>query len=278
VSIPPIKLHPKDILPILQIIKDNDDHGLVRKRIHRYLSDVAPTGSISFRNAVYALSFHTLRVLKLIEGRGEELHLSVDGLILVNTYAKNGTESYYKELAKIVARVDREYVHVLEAIQDLDSEVFRVEDLQKQLVTRGVESPSRGGKLTKWLRLLEYVRFVDKINDEYQFNEYQLRAIDKDFIGISLESFFHILKGSYDVLTSKRRGNPYIPIPEIEDYVCHRLLNEGFSTFDFRRYLKRLYNRKVDGHNVYFSKPGAREANGLRIDSNYYYYVAIFGE
>ena len=278
ISIPAIKLNPKDIPPILKIIKQIEDPTIVREKIHQYLLAESPTGSISFRNAVYALSFHTLRVLKLIEGRGDKLRLSVDGQILLNAYVNEGIDGFKKEMAKIVARVDQENANVLESIKRIGSGVFEAAEVERQLVAMGVDSPSRGGKLTKWLRLLQHVRFIDRLNDEYKYNEYQVMAIDKGLERISITAFFKMLNDSYDILTSKRRGNPYIPIPEIEDSVCRRLLDQGFTTFDFRNYLRKLYNKKIDGYRIYFSKPGAREANGLRINDNYYYYIAIFGE
>jgi len=278
-GIPNIKLNPKDILPILKIVKQfENDSELMKTNIHRYLVKVAPTGSISYRNAVFALAFHTLRVLKLIKGRGKNLRLEIDAEILLDKYEKEGSESYNKELAKLVARIDRETGNVLKAIGSLNKENFHMDEIEKQLERMTVESPSKGGKLSKWLRLLRYTGFIEKINDEYKYNAYQLDALDRVFQEITLEDFFIVLKYVYDELTKKRRGNPYIPIPEIEEAVVRKLSDKGFTTFDFRNYLKKLKNKQMKGFTVYFSKPGAREANGLRIDGTYYYYIAIFGE
>lgn len=277
-SIPYIKLNPKDILPILKIMKQSEnDAELMKTNIHKYLLKVSPTGSISYRNAVFALAFHTLRVLNLIKGKGKNLRLDIDAEILLEKYEKEGSESYNKELAKIVVRADRETANVLEAIKNLHKETFRLNELEEELKCRTVESPSKGGKLTKWLRLLRDARFIEIMDDEYKFNAYQLEAMDKDFQEITLGEFFIVLKDVYDELTKKRRGNPYIPIPEIQEGVCRRLINKGFTTFDFRNYLKKFKDKQLKGFTVYFSKPGAREAHGLRIDGTYYYYIAIFG-
>jgi len=277
ISIPAIKLNPKDVPHVLKMIK-LEEPAVAREKIHQHLLAESPTGSISFRNAVYALSFHTLRVLRLIEGKGDKLRLSVDGQILLNAYVNKGIDSFKKEMAKIVARVDRENANVLESIKRTGNEVFDAPEVERQLINMGIDSPSRGSKLTKWLRLLQYVRFIDRIDGDYKYNEYQVMAIDRGLERISTKAFFKILKNSYDILRRSRRGNPYIPIPEIEDSVCRKLLDQGFTTFDFRNYLRQLYNKKIDGYQIYLSKPGAREANGLRINDSYYYYIAIFGE
>lgn len=278
-SIPHIKLNPKDILPILKIVRQfENDSELMKTNIHKYLVKVSPTGSISYKNAVFALAFHTLRVLKLIKGRGKNLRLDVDAEILLDKYEKEGTESYDKALAKLVVQVDRETANVLKAIENLKKETFSVGEIEKQLEIMTVECPSKGGKLSKWLRLLRNARFIEKTDDEYKYNAYQLEAIDKCFQEITLEDFFIVLKDVYSELKKKRRGNPYIPIPDIAESVCRRLIDKGFTTFDFRNYLKKLKNKQMSGFTVYFSKPGARETNGLRIDGTYYYYIAIFGE
>jgi hypothetical protein len=278
-EIPWIKLNPKDILPILEIVKKNENnYTLMKKKIHEYLLEESPTGSISFRNAVYALSFHTLRVLKLIKGKGTNLRLSTDGEILLKTYEKDNFEGYCKELAKIVARADQEDVGVLETIEKLNKDVFDTEDVTREL-NKESRIPLRNDRLTKWIRLLKFVRFVDEVDgNKYKYNKYQVSALNRKLQGMSLKDFFDVLNSEYQELTKKRRGNPYIPIPEIEDAVCNRLIDKGFMTFDFRKYLKQLNNNKVRGYTTYFSKPGARESGGLRIDSTYYYYIAIFGD
>jgi len=276
-SIPAIKLNPKDIYPILNIIRKYDnDKELMKKEIHKYLSDVSPTGSISFRNAVYALSFHTLRTFKLIAGRGNSLHLSQDGDILLSFYEHHGYERYHKELSRIVFRIDEENANVIGNIAELNSSFFSKDDLIIKLIDSGIDDPNRGGKLTKWLRLLKYLRFIDEINDELRFNRFQLESIKIEFKDISLDEFYAALKNSYNKITKIRRGNPYVSIPEIENDVCYSLINYGFTTPYFRKYLVELSRAESKKDELYFAKPGARESNGLRINGIYYFYIALF--
>jgi len=278
-EIPNIKLNPKDILPILCIIEQyENDKNALKKNIHDYLTSVSPHGKISYRNAVFALSFHTLRILKLIDKRGEKLKLSSDAETLLRVSAEEGNESYLKQLAKTVAKIDFESVGVLKSIDEFNEDSFTVTEIEKKLKEMKIESPTKGGSLSKWLRLLKYVHFIEKTNGHYKYNSYQLKALNIGLKEMTLSDFFSHLKTAYDELTKRRRGNPYIPIPELEDIVCRRLINKGFMTFDFRNYLKKLKDAKINGFTVYLSKPGAREANGLRIDGVYYYYIAIFGE
>jgi len=276
-SIPAIKLNPKDIYPILNIIQTFDnDKELMKKQIHKYLSDVSPTGSISFRNAVYALSFHTLRTFKLIEGRGNSLRLSYDGEILLSIYEHYGYERYHKELSRIVFRIDEENGNVIRNIAELNSSFFSKDDLIKKLINSGIDEPNRGGKLTKWLRLLKYLRFVDEISDGFRFNRFQLESIKIEFKEISLDEFYSTLKNSYNKITKMRRGNPFVAIPEIENDVCYSLMYYGFTTYYFRKYLIELSKNESKKDKLYFARPGARESNGLRINGIYYFYIAIF--
>ena len=271
------KLNPKDILPILQIIRNYQDIVVIKKHIHDYLESVSVTGSISMRNAVYALALPTLRQLNLITGRGKYVQLDVDGNLLLETFEKDGSEAYMRLLAKIILRADRENANVLGILRKSKKNRFTKKEIVRELSKHNIETSERDDRLVKWLRTLKYVGLIDRSNEHYRLNNYQINALQKD-TNVSSEAFSASLIKSYEKIVSKRRGNPYIPIPVLEREVCSLLSDEGFTTFDFRKRLVDMKNKKMDNYRIFFSKPGAREAKGLRIDGKYYYYVALFRE
>lgn len=271
------KLNPKDILPILRIINDSDRVDVIRNRIYEYLNSVSPRGHISMRNAVYALAFPTLRQLKLVIGRGKYIRLDADGQLLLETYDKQGKEEYMRLLAKTILRADTENAAVMGILSEGKKSSFTKEEIVRKLLQNDVDTSADDDRLVKWLRILKFVGLIEWSDNLYSVNHLQINALQKN-ANVSSKSFNLTLIDSYEKLMKERRGNPYIPIPLIEREVCSRLSDRGFTTFDFRKRLVSLKGRKIDGYRLFFSKPGAREPNGLRINGQYYYYVALFKE
>lgn len=274
--VPSTKLNPKHFLPIIVIIQRNEGNlGGIRKNIHSYLLGASRKKTIGERTAVYALAFPTLRRLNLLRGKGEHIRLSVDGRILINAYETKGDNAYNNKLAKVVLRADRENANVLEAIKELDIRQFGRAEIAIELVKRGVETSAIDDRLTNWLRILKYVRFIDRIDSLHVLNQDQLEVSERDFVDVSETVFVKEVLKAHQKLSKKRRGNPFIPIPEIEQEVCRQFFDNGFTTFDFRERLSNQKGKTIDGFKIVFTKPGSREANGLRIHGEYYYYIAI---
>jgi len=107
-------------------------------------------------------------------------------------------------------------------------------------------------------------------------NIHKLKAAEEDSVNVTPTIFFERVLEAHQKLAKERKGNPFVPIPEIEREVCSQFVDEEFTTFDFRQRLSDLKGKKVKGYTLVFSKPGFRKANGLRIKGEYYYYMAIF--
>ena len=276
-KIPSTKLNPRDILPIIEIIQKNEGNiEAIKDKIHSYLSNVSEKGKITERNAVYALAFPTLKRLNLLVGKGEQIRLSVDGRMLFRVYETKGIDAFNRKLAYIIFRADKESADVLGAIKDSRKEHLSKREIASKLIEKSIETSVADDRLTKWLRILKYVRFIDKVDNLYTFNDYQLSAVKRESAKVPLDVFFNKLLQAHHKLTRERGGNPFIPIPEIEREVCSQFVDEGFTTFDFRRHLSELKGKTIDGYTVVFSRPGSRESKGLRIKGEYYYYIAIF--
>jgi hypothetical protein len=108
-------------------------------------------------------------------------------------------------------------------------------------------------------------------------NAAQVIAIEKGGPKAEFDDFLEAFFEEYRTLKAENRGNIYVRIPAIERRVQNRLLDFDFTTFDFRRYLRRLKGLHSRRGRVLFSKPGAREQGGIRMNGNYYYYVSIVG-
>lgn len=276
-KIPSTKLNPRDILPIMEIIQKNEGNiEAIKEKVHSYLSNISEKGKITQRNAVYALAFPTLKRLNLLIGKGDRIRLSVDGGMLFRIYETEGIDAFSRKLAYIIFRADKESADVLGAIEDSRKEHLSKREIALRLVEKGIETSVADDRLTKWLRILKYVRFIDKVDSLYMFNNYQLSAVKRESVKIPLNVFFNKLLQAHRKLTRERRGNPYIPIPAIERQVCSQFADKGLTTFDFRRHLSELRGKTINGYTVVFSKPGFRESKGLRIKGEYYYYIAIF--
>jgi len=276
-SIPVIKLNPNYILDIIKIINENkDDSNLMKECIYQFLLKNSSSGKLSKRTALYAYAFHTLRILKLIKDRGNNLSLSVDGKILVNA-AETDLESFYKAIAKIIYKIDHETANFIEILNKYSIDIFTSEELTEILKNNGYDN-IKNDYVTKWIRLLSYVRIIDSDNLHYKYNRFQTEAMKGETKQITHKEFFTVLFKNYENISTSRRGNPYVPIPIIEEAVCTDLSDKYFTTPDFRTRLLEIRNKKFNGKYIYLAQPGSPEANGLRINEKYYYYLAIFGE
>lgn len=278
-NIPSIKLSPYHILPLLEIMSKYENNVKeMKNEIHQYLLNNSTTGKISYRNAIFALTFPTFKILTLKSGQGNNVKLSYNGILLLKTYHDKGEDDYFRKLAQIIYNVDQENGDIINFILDnFNDNYFLLNELINKLKNSGYIEPNKGGKLTKWINLLNYVDLIHH-NEFYKLNLFQLNAIKNNLVDIPLDVFFKASYKQYEKLKLMRRGNPYIPIPDLGNEVCKELQEYHLSTFDFKNYLKKLKNYDIEGKMIHFGKPGAREANGLRIDGIYYYYIAIFSE
>jgi len=276
--IPSTKASPDLLVDLMKIIdKHTGNLELMKKEIHKYLLEKSTRGKRDEYNSVYAITFPTLRRLELIEGKGSEVHLSSDGKILLDIFEKNGILQYKKNLAKLLLRVDAEKAHVIENLLILNKREISISELVATLKKAGVDTNENDDRLLKWLRFLKHVDFVDYENvNSIVVNTFQINSIREGKKPVDFDTFMDALFEEYQKLVIKNRGNIYVKIPELQRKVCTRLENLHFTTFDYRDYLTKLKTTNIRGKKVVFSKPGAREMGGLKIDKTYYYYISIY--
>jgi len=277
-SIPSTKASPDLLVDLMKIIdRHTGNIELMKKEIHRYLLEKSTRGKRDEYNSVYAITFPTLRRLELIDGKGSEVHLSSDGKILLDIFEKNGVLHYKKNLAKLLLRIDAEKAHVLENLLVLNKSEISIGELVAVLKKAGVETNDNDDRLLKWLRFLKHVDFVDYEDvNSITVNIFQIKSIMEGKKPVDFDTFLVALFEEYQKLVSKNRGNVYVKIPELQRKVCTRLENLHFTTFDFRDYLTKLKTTNIRGKKVIFSKPGAREMGGIKIDKTYYYYISVY--
>lgn len=276
--IPSTKASPDLLVDLMKIIdKHTGNLELMKKEIHKYLLEKSTRGKRDEYNSVYAITFPTLRRLELIEGKGSEVHLSSDGKILLDIFEKNGILQYKKNLAKLLLRVDAEKAHVIENLLILNKREISISELVAALKKAGVDTNENDDRLLKWLRFLKHVDFVDYEDvNSIAVNTFQIKSIREGKKPVDFDTFLDALFEEYQKLVIKNRGNIYVKIPELQRKVCTRLENLHFTTFDYRDYLTKLRTTNIRGKKVVFSKPGAREMGGLKIDKTYYYYISIY--
>jgi hypothetical protein len=275
--IPSTKASPEWILELLRIVsvKTGDIKGM-KSAIHQYLLAQSVRGKRNERNSVYAIAFPTLDRLGLKEGKGESVRLSRDGEILLRA-SERDIDEYRRLLAKVVYRIDSEKAHVLEALQHQGDTNIDREDLVTQLRSLGVSTTAGDDRLNKWLRFLEYCSFISRDDGSRRLNPAQIGAIEKGGLKAEFDDFLEAFFEEYRRLKVENRGNMYVRIPDLERRVQNRLSDFDFTTFDFRRYLRQLKGFHDRRGRILFSKPGARERGGIRLNGNYYYYVSIVG-
>lgn len=275
--IPSTKASPSDILELIKIIEEHSVNlDLMKKKIHEYLLKRSRKGKRDKYNSVYAICFPTLKRLNLLEGKGTSIHLNPDGKTLIKTYNDKGLLGYKKLLAKIILRVDFEKAHVAENLMNFERDYVTLEELIKYLISKGVDTNEKDDRLKKWLRFLKFVNFIEEDDDKLKINKFQISAILHETQKINIDKFLEAFFTSYNKLQSKSRGSKYIKIPDLEREVCMKLRDHYFTTFDFRMNIKKLRRAKVNNKKILFSKPGAREKGGIRMDGVYYYYISIF--
>lgn len=276
--IPSTKASPYFLVELMRIIdKYTGNLERMKKEIHRYLLKKAIRGKRDKYNSVYAITFPTLRRLELIEGKGSEVHLSPDGKTLLNVFEKRGILQYKKNLAKLLLWIDKEKAHVIEALLRLNSSKISLGELVTVLKKARVDTNLNDDRLLKWLRFLRYVDFVEYENvTNIKVNTFQIKSIMEGKKPVDFDTFLSALFDEYQKLVIKNRGNIYVKIPELQKKVCTRLGNLNFITFDFRDYLTKLKRTNIRGKKIIFSKPGAREMGGLKIDNTYYYYISVY--
>jgi len=279
-KIPSTKAAPEDIIELLKIIEEYTGNiETMKKEIHRFLLKRSKRGKRNEYNSVYAIAFPTLKRLELIQNRGADICLSGDGKTLLKIYNEEGELEYRKTFAKVLMRVDNEKAHVIENLLTLNKKTILFEELVDHLKGSGIDTSREDDRLSRWLRLLKYADFIDVLDGKIKINEFQIRSIQEGGKLMDFNTFVNTLIDEYNRIKIKKRGSIYVKIPELESEVCERLVCEelkNFTSFDFRGYLKKLKNFKVRGKKIMFSKPGAREKGGIKINGTYYYYIAIY--
>lgn len=276
-KIPSTKASPADVFNLLKIIEEHAENiDAMKSKIHEYLLKRSRRGRRDEYNSVYAICFPTLRRLNLIEGKGVNVHLSSDGKTLVHIFKTKGEFEYKKFLAKVILRVDFEKAHVAENMLNYKYNHISYEELAKYLRNNGIDTDDSDDRLKKWLRFLKFVKFIEEKEERIRINKFQINAILNGPLLIDFSKFLNAFIESYEKLKAKSRGSKYIKIPDIEREVCLRLEEYNFTTFDFRKNLVKLRNLKISNKKILFSKPGAREEGGIKIDGIYYYYISIF--
>jgi len=276
-KIPSTKASPEDVLDLLKIIKKHAGNiELMRRNIHEYLLKKSKRGRRNKYNSVYAICFPTLKRLNLLDGEGPDIHLSPDGEALIKAHEEKGDLDYKRLFAKIILRVDFENAHVAENLMELSKDTISNKELVDFLKSRGVDTDENDDRLKKWLRYLKFVNFIEEYKGKFRINKFQINGILYGEQKIDFDVFLNELFKIYNKLQSKARGSKFVKIPELERELCTKLRDYYFTTFDFRENLKKLKRKEINNKKIIFSKPGAREKGGIKINGIYYYYISIF--
>ena len=277
IKIPSTKASPENIIGILKIIDEyTGDIGTMKGEIHKYLLKKSKRGKRNEYNSVYAISFPTLRRLELIQNKGADVCLSADGNTLLKIYNEEGELEYKKMFAKVLMRIDNEKAHVIKNLLTLNKQITSFGELVNHLRKDDIDTSLEDDRLSRWLRFLRYVDFIDVVDGKIKINKFQIKSIREGKKPVGFDTFVNTVIDEYNKIKIKKRGSIYVKIPELESEVCGKLKN--FTTFDFREYIKRLKNFRVKGKKIMFSKPGAREKGGIKINGTYYYYITIYDQ
>ncbi|NVM55787.1 MAG: hypothetical protein HWN66_18955 [Candidatus Helarchaeota archaeon] len=277
VRIPSTKASPEQVLDLIKIIKKNTGSiYAMRDEIHSYLLKKSTRGKRNAYNSVYAITFPTLRRLGLIDDKGPDVRLSHDGEILLKIYNDEGELEYKKAFGKILLRVDYEKAHVVKCLLSLRKGAVSIEKLSDLLRKEGVDTNPADDRLLRWLRYLKFVKFIESADSNIKVNHFRIKGIKEGKAKVKYNKFINVVIEEYNKIRIRNRGNIYVKIPELEHNVCNRLFRFNFTTYDFRTYLKKLKSGKFKNMKFIFSRPGAREENGITIDGVYYYYISIY--
>jgi len=91
------------------------------------------------------------------------------------------------------------------------------------------------------------------------------------------ELFRRLLFEGYEKLKRRTGGSPYVLIPDLRSYVIGRLSEQGMfiDEAQFDDFLRRQPRVTVE-YIILLSPPGRREAGGIWIGKDYFYYVSIY--
>lgn len=269
-----LKASPEDILIFLEII-DSTPYEEMKEAIHKYLLLKSKKASRIKRNSVYAIALPSLKKLGLIEGRGSSIKLSVDGKLLIKFYKEEGGERYKRKFAELIFHIDEIKGYILNTIGSLNKDSIQLNELVKHLSENGVITSKKDDRLTRWLRYLRYCEFINIDKGNLKINFYQIMAIKKNKKAIPLDKKMNILLEEYEE-EKKIQKSSYIKIPVLERRVCTRLQDYGFTSFDFKNFIKDLNKKGGKNLKIVFSRPGVREEGGIIINNTYYYYISIY--
>jgi len=160
-KIPSTKTSPQHILEFLSRIKKNEGNiEEMKKDIHNYLLDHSKRISLNEENTFYAIAIPALNRLELTTGRGDDIRLSSDGKMLVNTAQQKGHDKYLKALGKIILKIDDQKAFVIKSLENSKITMISLENLVKILKKMDVDTTEKDTRLLNWLSFLNYVGII----------------------------------------------------------------------------------------------------------------------
>jgi hypothetical protein len=274
-----IKAAPEDIQVFIEILGRNEENiSKAKTEIQRYLQEKSiRKNTRQERNSIYAIALPSLRKLAVIDGHGTELRLNTNGKQMYDIISKGKEMEYRKMFAKIIIQIDKKENHLIEVIQKMNKSEISLKDVINEAKNNGYEFTKNDDKLIKWLRYLEYAGLLRK-------NENNIRLAisakwNENEIKVSMKKFEAVFFKAYNFINiTKMRNANYVAIPDLRLQVCKNLSENGFTTFDFDNYFRKIYQNGIKSRQILLSKPGRRVSDGIKIGEKYYYYISIYAQ
>ena len=265
-----LKISPVDILPLLNMIKDNaSDRRQIEKLVLEYYKKTSKSITSPHHNPLRTRVVHSLRNLQLLQDQGSDIKLTPEGMHLCHFSTNPGI--YKKELAKMLLHIDRETCHIIDLIKAMNNNA-RYRDIVCKLENTGITVKKSDDKLRRWLQFLTYCEILQYAPPLYRLNSGVIEALESESQTISPAQFEEILYEEYDKI--KKTQGLYVSIPAIKQAVSDRLKAKGFFPSEFQDRLLTTI-QKGSSRKIVLSETGVRQAGGIFDGKIYYYFIFI---
>ena len=265
----PLKIKPEDVLPLLKIIKENNNRKKIEQETLKYYKQSSKHIDTPHLNPFRTRVPHSLRKLLLIKGEKNEYGLTTEGEYLYNF--SDDFNRYRKELAKMILHIDIDKCKITEIFQQ-NKKTLSYNEIVDILRNNNIIISKSDDKLRRWLQFLTYCGILSYEPPLYTLNMSMLESLQVPEQNIPLKEFKKILYQEYKKL--KKGKGPYVSIPLLKSAVSEKLKQKGFSLFDFKSFLIKTIKEK-SSKKINLHETGVREGGGIMDDKVYYHFISI---
>ncbi|MCV0400998.1 MAG: hypothetical protein K5777_03325 [Nitrosopumilus sp.] len=264
-----LKISPKDVLPLLQIIESSKTRDEIEKKTFEYYKksskDIHSPHISPFRVRVA----HSFRKLGLITGDKHEIKLTPEAKFLLEK--SENLDKFKKEFSRLILHLDQEKVKLINFLKKIDGS-FTYNDIVENFEKEGITIKKTDDKLRRWLQFLFYCDLISFSSPYYEINLITLTALDTAVKKVSIKEFEKILYEEYEIL--KKNKGSYVPILDLTLSVSNKLKHKGFAPIDFKEHLLKTISSKPKKQ-ITLSETGVRKEGGIIHNKVYYYFLSI---